>query len=33
VRPLPAPPARVAVAPPPASGGGLFDNFLGLFGR
>src|SRR6516162_9773083 len=35
VRPLPAvptPPARVVVATPPASGGGLFDNFFGLFG-
>jgi penicillin-binding protein 1A len=36
VRPLPsapAPPPRVAVASPPASGSGLFDNFFGLFGR
>ena len=35
VRPLPtapAAPARVLVATPPASGGGLFDNFFGLFG-
>jgi len=35
VRPLPsapAPPPRVVVATPPASGGGLFDNFFGLFG-
>jgi len=28
----PAPPAQVVVATPPASGGGLFDNFFGLFG-
>ena len=36
VRPLPSaplPPARVAVAAPQASGGGLFDNFFGLFGH
>jgi penicillin-binding protein 1A len=36
VRPLPtapAVPARVVVASPPASGGGLFDNFFGLFGH
>jgi penicillin-binding protein 1A len=36
VRPLPsapAPPARVVAAAPPSSGGGLFDNFFGLFGR
>jgi penicillin-binding protein 1A len=33
VRPLPAPPARIVAAAPAASGGGLFDNFLGLFGR
>jgi len=35
VRPLPAvpaPPARVVAATPPGSGGGLFDNFFGLFG-
>jgi penicillin-binding protein 1A len=35
VHPLPAvplPPARMAVATSPASGGGLFDNFFGLFG-
>jgi penicillin-binding protein 1A len=35
VRPLPAAPApaaRVVAAAPPASGGGLFDNFFGLFG-
>ena len=35
VRPLPAPPAppaRVVAASPPASAGGLFDNFFGLFG-
>ncbi len=35
VRPLPtaAPPAaRVVAAAPPGSGGGLFDNFFGLFG-
>src|SRR6202011_1295574 len=31
VRPLPAPPARVAAVAPPSSGGGLFDNFFGLF--
>jgi penicillin-binding protein 1A len=28
----PAPPPRVVVATPPNSGGGLFDNFFGLFG-
>jgi penicillin-binding protein 1A len=36
VRSLPAaplPPARVVVATPPGSGGGLFDNFFGLFRR
>jgi len=36
VRPLPAtplPPARVAAVAPPSSGGGIFDNFFGLFGR
>jgi penicillin-binding protein 1A len=33
VRPLPAPPARIVAAAPPASGGGLLDNFFGLFGR
>src|SRR6202007_1410801 len=36
VRPLPAappPPARVCAAAPQASGGGLFDNFFGLFGH
>ena len=36
VRLLPAAPApqpRVVVATPPSSGGGLFDNFFGLFGR
>jgi penicillin-binding protein 1A len=37
VRPLPAapapsPPARVVTAAPQGSGGGLFDNFFGLFG-
>jgi penicillin-binding protein 1A len=34
VRPLPVapPPARVVAAAPPASGGGIFDNFFGLFG-
>ncbi len=35
VRPLPAPPAppaRVVAAAPSGSGGGLFDNFFGLFG-
>jgi penicillin-binding protein 1A len=35
VRPLPsapAPQARVVAAAPPSSGGGLFDNFFGLFG-
>jgi len=35
VRPLPAAPApspRVVAATPPSSGGGLFDNFFGLFG-
>jgi penicillin-binding protein 1A len=35
VRPLPvapAPAARVVAAAPPTSGGGLFDNFFGLFG-
>jgi penicillin-binding protein 1A len=35
VRPLPAAPAsppRVVAAAPPASGGGLFENFFGLFG-
>ena len=34
-RPLPSvpvPPPRVVVATPPSSGGGLFDNFFGLFG-
>jgi penicillin-binding protein 1A len=29
---VPAPAARVAAAAPPSSGGGLFDNFFGLFG-
>jgi len=36
VRPLPAAPAplpRVVAVAPPGSGGGLFDNFFGLFGR
>jgi penicillin-binding protein 1A len=33
VRPLPAAPARVVAVAPPSSGGGLFDNFFGLFGR
>jgi penicillin-binding protein 1A len=36
VRPLPAGPEavpRVAVAMPPGPGGGLFDNFFGLFGH
>src|SRR5271168_2568871 len=38
VRPLPAapappPPARVVTAAPQGSGGGLFDNFFGLFSR
>jgi penicillin-binding protein 1A len=33
VRALPgAPPARMAAEAPPPSGGGLFDNFFGLFG-